>query len=596
MNIQDFWSGNAFDAYTYFGANKEQDGIRFRVFAPSARDVKLIGDFNSWQEQDMQREQGGFFTAFLTNAKVGMKYKYVVYGCNGQRVEHCDPYGFQMELRPASASIITDLDNYTFHDEAWLEYRSVCHDLPLNIYEVHLGSWMRKTFEENKWHTYDELADLLIPYVKKNHYTHIEFMPLSEHPFDGSWGYQNTGFYAPTSRYGTPEQLKYLIDKCHENYIGVILDFVPVHFAVDDYGLKMFDGSALYEYPNSDVGQSEWGSCNFMHSRGEVRCFLQSCANYWIKEFHIDGIRMDAVSRLIYWQGDERRGVNGSTVSFIRTMNGGLRKMYPSVMLIAEDSSQYQGTTKPVDEGGLGFDYKWDLGWMHDTLEYFALDPKDRTDNYHRLTFSMVYFYNERHLLPFSHDEVVHGKGTILEKMYGSDEDKFKQLRTLYMYMAVHPGKMLNFMGNELAQREEWSEKKEISWDLLSDSKHAQFHDYIAILNRIFLENRAFHCDDDPKNFEWLDCDSTEKCIYTIRRCADKSAFVAVFNMSDKAQSYELLTDEPLTLELTLHTEWQRFGGEKQEGYERYDAQPKEEKYCTELYCMPYSSMLFKVL
>ncbi len=596
MNIQDFWSGKAFDAYTYFGANKEQNGIRFRVFAPSARDVKLIGDFNNWQEQKMQREQGGFFTAFLINAEIGMKYKYVIYGCNGRRVEHCDPYGFQMELRPASASIITDLEDYTFHDEDWMKYRSVCHDLPMNIYEVHLGSWMRKTFEENKWHTYEELADLLIPYVKKNHYTHIEFMPLSEHPFDGSWGYQNTGFYAPTSRYGTPKQLKYLIDKCHENYIGTILDFVPVHFAVDDYGLKMFDGSALYEYPHSDVGQSEWGSCNFMHSRGEVRCFLQSCANYWIKKFHIDGIRMDAVSRLIYWQGDERRGVNGQTVSFLQTMNGGLRKMYPSVILIAEDSSQYQGTTKPVDEGGLGFDYKWDLGWMHDTLDYFALKPEDRITNYHKLTFSMMYFYNERHLLPFSHDEVVHGKGTILEKMYGTDEEKFKQLRTLYMYMTVHSGKMLNFMGNELAQRHEWNENEEISWELLNNERHAKFHEYITVLNKIFLENRAFHCDDDKENFEWLDCDSPEKCIYTIKRSADQSAFVAVFNMSNKAWNYELLTNEPLTLELTLHTEWQRFGGEKSEHYERYGARLKNENYSMELYCLPYSAMLFKVL
>lgn len=596
MDVQDFWMGNAFDAYTYFGANKENDGIRFRVFAPSARDVKLIGDFNGWQEQSMDKEKGGFFTVFSTDAKVGMKYKYVIYTCSGQRVEHCDPYGFQMELRPACASVITDLNTYIFRDEAWMKYRSVCYDLPLNIYEVHLGSWMRKKFEDNSWHTYEELADLLIPYVKENHYTHIEFMPLSEHPFDGSWGYQNTGFYAPTARYGTPEQLKYLIDKCHEAYIGVILDFVPVHFAVDDYGLKMFDGTALYEYPSSDVGQSEWGSCNFIHSRREVRCFLQSCANYWLKEFHIDGIRMDAVSRLIYWQGDERRGVNGQTVEFVRNMNSGLRKMHPSAILIAEDSSHYDGTTKAVQDGGLGFDYKWDLGWMHDTLDYFALKPEYRTENYHRLTFSMMYFYNERHMLPFSHDEVVHGKGTILEKMYGDEAEKFSQLKTLYMYMAVHPGKMLNFMGNELAQYDEWNEEQEISWELLSDPKHSTFHHYMEILNKIFLENRAFHCDYDPNNFIWLDCDCAEKCIYAIKREAENSRFAAVFNLSNKQQQYELVLKKPETFELTLHTEWKRFGGTKEEYYEKYISVSKDKKQSLSLTCLPYSAMLFKIL
>ena len=379
MNLQKFYMGEAFDAYEYFGAHLEDGGVAFRTYAPNAHQITITGQFNNWQEQPMEQlHQSGVWVGFSKEAHPGHMYKYVIYGQNG-RVEHCDPYGFGMELRPGACSIIRDLSEYTFTDE--------------------------------KWYSYNEIADELIAYLKEYGYNYVEFMPLSEHPFDGSWGYQNTGFYAPTSRYGTAAQLMELIDKLHNAGIGAIMDFVPVHFAVDAYGLKEYDGTSLYEYPHKDVGESEWGSYNFIHSRREVACFLQSAANYWLKEYHFDGLRMDAVSRLIYWQGDEKRGENGVTVNFLKIMNKGLHALHPTAILIAEDSTAYPGVTKEVEKGGLGFDYKWDLGWMHDTLKYFECHPYDRAFMPDKITFSIFYAYNEQYILPFSHDEVVHDMG-----------------------------------------------------------------------------------------------------------------------------------------------------------------------------------------
>lgn len=560
---KEFYTGHLFDVYHYFGAHKEGDDFIFRVFAPGARGVTVFGEFSNWEEYPLYQEgQSGVYISQPIKAQFGQMYKYVIYTGNGGRVEHCDPYGFQMELRPGNCSILTDLYGYQFHDEKWMKERTVGYDKALNIYEIHAGSWKKKGEEETDWYTYEELADKLIPYVKENHYTHIEFMPLSEHPFDGSWGYQNTGFFAPTARYGTPDQLKMLVDKCHQEGIGVIMDFVPVHFAVDYYGLKEFDGTCLYEYPNSAVGQSEWGSCNFMHSRGEVCCFLQSAANYWLSEFHFDGLRMDAVSRLIYWQGDEARGVNGTTLNFLKTMNQGLKGLHPTAMLIAEDSTSYPGVTKRVEEGGLGFDYKWDLGFMHDTLEYFQSAPEYRSRDYHKLTFSMMYYYNERYLLEYCHDEVVHGKATILQKMNGEYETKFPQGRAMYMYMMVHPGKKLNFMGNEFGQLREWDERREQDWDMLKYPNHDAFHHYMMELNQIYQENDAFHYDYDPENFQWLDCHQEARCIYAIERKSAERNFIAVFNFSDEVQEeYQFTAAADKKLRIVLNTDWEEFGG-----------------------------------
>ena len=393
MDFQKFYMGDVYDAYDYLGAHADQNGVVFRTFAPQAEKVTIIGEFNNWQEEELiQSERAEFYEIRVEGAREGQMYKYVIYGKNG-RVEHCDPYGFGMELRPAFASIVRDLGNYRFTDGKWMRERTRNFDKPLSIYELHLGSWKRKDADrqddpdrkiEEGWYQYDEIAEDLIAYIKENHYTHVEFMPLSEHPFDGSWGYQNTGFFAPTSRYGTAAQLQKLIDKLHNAGIGAIIDFVPAHFANDYYALKNYDGSVLYEYPASDVSDSEWGTCNFLYSRREVASFMQSAANYWLSVYHFDGLRMDAVSRLIYWMGDENRGVNEFNVNFLRKMNAGLHRLHPTAMLIAEDSTSYPGCTKPADQGGLDFDYKWDLGWMNDTLDYFMKQSGERECILHR--------------------------------------------------------------------------------------------------------------------------------------------------------------------------------------------------------------------
>lgn len=355
MDFYGFYTGRSFDAYHYLGAHLTQDGAVFRTFAPSAQKISLIGEFSNWEELPMAKVyDGNFWERIVPQAKPGMKYKYRIYRPDGSWLDHCDPYGFFMELRPHNASILQDLSSYTFRDESWIRRRTDGRCRPVNIYEVHLGSWRTNPDDPNGWFNYEEIAQRLIPYVKEAGFNYIELMPVSEHPSDASWGYQNTGFFSPTSRYGTPQQLMTLVDRCHQADIGVILDFVPVHFAVDDYALWNYDGTPLYEYPSWDVGRSEWGSCNFMHSRGEVRSFLQSAAHYWLEEFHFDGLRMDAVRNLLYWQGDEARGTNQGGIQFLRELNRGLKERHPTAMLIAEDSSTYPGVTRPGRPGRSG--------------------------------------------------------------------------------------------------------------------------------------------------------------------------------------------------------------------------------------------------
>ncbi len=569
MNTQDFYMGTVFNAYQYFGAHIKEDGVVFRTFAPGANKVAIIGEFNGWQEWEMkQPERAGFYELFVKGAKEGQMYKFVIYGQNG-RVEHCDPYGFGMELRPQFASIVRRMDDYTFHDEQWMDKRTRCYDKPLNIYECHLGSFKTNPADPNGWYTYEQLADPLIEYVKKYNYTHVEMMPLAEYPFDGSWGYQGTGYFAPTSRYGTAKQLKMLVDRLHQAGIGVILDFVPAHFALDYYGLRMYDGTPLYEYPNSDVSESEWGTCNFIFSRREVCCFMQSAANYWLTEYHFDGLRMDAISRIIYWMGNEARGVNGNAVDFVRNMNAGLHKRHPSAMLIAEDSTAFQGCTHPASEGGLDFDYKWDLGWMNDTLDYMKKQSDERVQCPEKLTFSMMYFYNERHMLPFSHDEVVHGKKTIVDKIFGSYEEKFAQLRSLYMYMVVHPGKTLNFMGNEIAMFREWDETKEPDYFLLGYPMHDAFSKYYAELMKLAKEEPSLYEKDyDPKGFHWVCMNDQKHNVYGIERLSDEGATVTFFNFSNKPQVYHYTPAKDHSLVPVLHSDWQRWNGTTKEDHE----------------------------
>jgi len=569
MDINAFYRGEAFDAYEWYGAHITPDGTVFRTYAPHASKVSVVGDFSGWKDIPMSPVgDGRSFGLTVPVAKEGMRYKYRIYDMNGRFIDHCDPYGFGMELRPGTCSVIRDISGFTFTDEKWLAERSDCRDKALNIYEMHLGSWKRVSDEdENGWYTYSELAGMLPDYLAENGYNYVEFMPLSEHPADESWGYQITGFFAPTSRYGTPVQLMELIDALHAKGIGVIMDFVPVHFAVDHYALTEYDGTKLYEFEDDDAGYNEWGSRNFIHSRGEVRSFLNSAADYWLTKYHIDGLRMDAVRNLIYWNGRDYLGENRYAIQFIKDMNCGLKARHPSVILAAEDSSSHPKVSAPVFDGGLGFDYKWDLGWMHDTLEYFQSAPMYRTRDYHKLTFSMLYFYNEKYILPLSHDEVVHGKATILQKMNGQYDDKFPQARALYMYMIVHPGKKLNFMGSEFGQLREWDEKRQQDWDMLKYPLHDSFREYIRRLNRIYLTHTALHYDFDPTNFTWEDCASTDRCVYAIRRRSADGDILAVLNFSDWYQAdYSLNIGEGYTARLLLDSDSQLYSGTTPEG------------------------------
>lgn len=591
MDIYEFYSGRSFDAYRELGAHVKKEvtgkktvvsGVEFVTYAPNALGVNVIGEFNDWNETVMERcYDGSFFKVFVPEARPGMMYKYKIYHRDGSSMEHCDPYGFGMELRPAFASIIRDMDTYRFHDAKWMKNRSVCQGSPLNIYEVHLGSWRTKpVFDEQgnpltpeeiaesnriaeSWYTYKEIAPMLAEYVKEQGYNYVEFMPLSEHPSDQSWGYQNTGFFSPTSRYGTADDLKEMIDILHQHNIGTILDFVPVHFALDGYGLARYDGTALYEYPSNDVGYSEWGSMNFIHSKGEVRSFLQSAANYWLSEYHFDGLRMDAISRIIYWMGDESRGVNDRAVDFIRNMNQGLKDRHPSIILCAEDSTDFKGTTKETKYGGLGFDYKWDMGWMNDTLNFFRTLPFVRGEHYHDLTFSMMYNYNERYLLPLSHDEVVHGKATIIQKMAGMYEEKFPQAKALYAYMYAHPGKKLNFMGNEIGQFREWDEKREQDWDLLEYPNHDSFHQYMKALNKIYMKEPALSAwDDDPNGFAWILCGKENDVVYIFQREVNEDKVIVVLNLSGLVyKNYHFNYGNGDTMKVLINSDWNKFGG-----------------------------------
>lgn len=563
MDFYGFYTGEEFEAYNYLGAHCYEGGAVFRTFAPAAQSISVIGEWNGWEEIPMHKVyDGSFWECEVKGAKSGQMYKYRIYKRDGSCTDHCDPYGFFAELRPNTASKLYDMTKFNFTDKKWLSKRGGFLNKPLNIYELHFGSWKKPSDGAEAWYSYEELAELLIPYLLEHGYNYVELMPLNEYPCDESWGYQATGFFSATARYGTPDGLREFVNRCHENGIGVIMDFVPVHFAVDGYALAKYDGTALYEYPNNDVGNSEWGSCNFMHSRGEVRSFLQSSAYFWLKEFHFDGLRCDAVSNLIYWQGNPARGVNNMTVGFIKNMNGGLKQRIPDIMLIAEDSSSYDGVTRAVRDVGLGFDFKWDLGWMNDTLDYFRKSPAERVQNYNMLTFSMMYYYNERYILPLSHDEVVHGKAAVIQKMNGDYDVKFPQARAMYLYMLCHPGKKLNFMGNEFAQFREWDEKREQDWDILKYPNHDAFHHYITELNKIYLENPALYAEDFDRNgFEWLDCNNPQNSVYAFLRRGGEQILFAVFNFSDRPVEYSFDLRGAASITPIINSDEQRFGG-----------------------------------
>lgn len=576
FSMDEFYRGESINAYKYFGAHPVTDnddsGIIFRVYAPSAWQVEVIGDWNGWNgwNHKMNKINSGVHEICIPEARVGQLYKFRIYQQGGNVVDKADPYAFHSELRPNTASIITRISKNEFHDEKWMKQRSKCYDKPLNIYEMHMGSWRKpygKSEEDGgaQWFRYDEVANELVKYLKENNYTHVEVMPLAEYPFDGSWGYQVSQYYSATSRYGTPEQLMKFVDTCHQNDIGVIIDFAFVHFVKDNYSLGNFDGTSLYEYPPSDVNQSQWGSYNFNLSKGDVRSYLTSCAAFWLDTYHFDGIRMDAINNGIYWMGDKNRGVNDRSVDFFKNMNRKLNEEFKNIMLIAEDSSDYPGVTKPVEEGGLGFDYKWDMGWMNDTLKYFKVDPLWRKGSHNQINWSMAYFYFERFILPLSHDEVVHGKATIVQKMWGGDyENKFAQARTLYAYMMTHPGKKLNFMGNELGMFREWDETREMDWFLLDEyPMHQKFHRYFKDLCGLIIKNPAFYEKDyESDGFLWIDADNANENMYAYYRMSDGQKYAVVLNMSPvRRDNYRIGMHYPCTITEVLNSDDERYGG-----------------------------------
>ena len=564
-----YYKGCALDAYKLFGAHlceeRGKKGVRFTVYAPHAQGIQVIGSFDDWSckgHQMRRKDDKGIWSLFVAEAKEGDMYKYRVTQATGRIVDKMDPYAFYSELRPNTASIVTNLDYKKWSDEKWLAQRTKNFDKPVNIYEMHLGSW--KKDEDQEWVNDKDIAKELIAYVKENNFTHIELMPLNEYPFDGSWGYQCSGYFSATSRYGSAQELMYLINACHRANIGIIMDFVPVHFVRDDFSLSYFDGTPLYEYEKACDADSQWGTANFNLWREEVRSFLMSAAAFWIDKYHVDGLRMDAISNIIHWHGNKDLGENEGALHFIKRMNYHLSEAYKGVMLIAEDSSDFANVTKATQDGGLGFDYKWDLGWMNDTLKYLEKDPIYRKWHHNNITFSMAYFYSERFIMEFSHDEVVHGKKTIVDKIWGSYEEKFAQLRTLYLYMFTHPGKKLNFMGNELAHFREWDEEKQCDWDLLKYPMHDAFHRYFAKLGELYSKTPAlYETEYDWTSFQWIDADNADENMFSYLRKNENSYYIVILNFSPNAyKKHAFGVPEKGVYHELLNTEQDIWGGE----------------------------------
>ncbi|MBB5183396.1 1,4-alpha-glucan branching protein GlgB [Catenisphaera adipataccumulans] len=566
-----FFEGRELHAYNLFGAHVNHNSVDFSVYAPNAQWVSVIGTCNDWDEDagKMQKDDQGIWTLNVQGAKAGDHYKYRVCQKDGTIVDKMDPYAFYSELRPNTASIVSDLTKKKWTDKKWLAQRNKGFDRPVNIYEMHIGSWkIKEGLDEDEFMHYGDIVDDLIAHCKKHNFTHVEVMPLCEYPFDGSWGYQCTGYFSSTSRFGTNQELMDFVDKMHANNIGVIMDFVPVHFVKDNYALANFDGTHLYEYEKDSDANSEWGTCYFDLWKESVRSFLMSAANFWIDVYHFDGLRMDAISNAIYWHGNKNNGRNDGACDFMKRMNFMLNDEWQGkIMLIAEDSTDFPNVTKSTFDDGLDFDYKWDMGWMNDTLNYLKKDPIYRQWHHYDVTFSMAYFYSEKFMLTFSHDEVVHGKATIVDKMWGSYEDKFAQARALYTYMYTHPGKKLNFMGNEIGQLREWDEKKSCDWFLLEYPMHDAFEHFIIDLGQMYVDNDAFWKHDyDGESFQWIDADNTGQNMFSYIRRGEKKDFVIVLNFSTNGYTHQQfgVPEKGLYKEI-INTQWAKYNGNRKD-------------------------------
>ena len=576
-----FGAGTHYEIYEKMGGrlmtHEGARGAAFSVWAPNAKAVSVIGDFNNWdaRRSPMRRlGESGIWELFLPAAAEGDKYKFHVTQCDGRVVDKTDPYGVYAEVRPNNASVLYPLKRYKWKDRRWMTARRK-YDFktaPMNIYEVHLGSWKRA--EGDRFLTYTELAEQLIPYVKEMGYTHIEMLPVEEHPFDGSWGYQVTGYYAPTSRYGSPDEFKQFVDACHQNGISVILDWVPAHFPKDDFALARFDGTALYEHQDPRLGEHiQWGTYIFNYGRKEVANFLLANALYWMDIFHIDGLRVDAVASLLRLDFCKEEGQwlpnvyggseNLEAIEFLKHMNSVIAEREPGALMIAEDSTAWPGVTKKVDEGGLGFSLKWNMGWMNDFLSYIKLDPIYRKYHQNKLTFGMAYHYAENFVLVLSHDEVVHTKSSMIGKMPGDVWQSFANLRLSYGFMMGHPGKKLLFMGGEFAQYSEWSEARSLDWHLLQYADHQEMQAYVKELNHLYAEEPAFWAEDfDPNGFQWIECDDAESSIVSFVRRSKEKELVFLCNFTPVVhRGFSLGVPQEGVYHERLNSDAARFGG-----------------------------------
>ena len=606
MDCYLFGQATHYDIYRKMGAHvmteNGESGVCFDVWAPHADRVYVIGEFNGWNEtsHEMHRVEPdtmGVYELFVPGVKLGCMYKYLIIAKDGRRLYKADPYANYAQLRPETASIVTDISHFKWTDTTWMKHRALLtketiYEQPMAIYEVHPGSWMRHPGrEDDGFYSYRDLAKSLIAYVKEMGYTHIELMGISEYPFDGSWGYQVTGYYAPTSRYGTPEDFAYLVNECHKNKIGVILDWVPAHFPKDAHGLAEFDGTATYEYADSRKGEHpDWGTKIFDYSKNEVKNFLIGSALMWVENYHVDGLRVDAVASMLYLDYGKEDGQwvpniyggnkNLEAIEFFKHINTLILGRNPGVVMIAEESTAWPKVTGPVEDDGLNFSYKWNMGWMHDFLDYMKLDPYFRKDNHNKMTFAMSYNESEKYILVLSHDEVVHLKCSMLNKMPGLEGDKFKNLMAGYAFMMGHSGKKLLFMGQEFAQVQEWSEARELDWYLLEDPNHKKVQDWVKALLHLYTSNPCMYEQDTSwAGFEWINADDRDRSIFSFVRKSKngKNNLLFVINFTPVArEDYRVGVPKNKTYKLVLNSEDPKFNGTDKDRKESYRAVKKE--------------------